>query len=151
MNNSAVELRNVPIEYVVGVRMGSMESVERSNKGVEEDIKVGIQAWSNVAGSKRGLTVHDGRRERHGYIDRGGEEMGVTIRRVRTISRGASKAAAIAVAAMATPRDINGLGLSIISRPPIPLAELTRLGSGTLRTADMALRNQLSVVFKRKL
>jgi hypothetical protein len=57
----------------------------------------------------------------------------------------------MAVAATATPRDINGLGLSMMSRPPMPDAELTSPGSGTLSMADMALRNQLSVVFKRKL
>lgn len=44
MNNSAVEDKNVPKEYVVGVRMGSMLSDERRRSGVEEDINVGIQA-----------------------------------------------------------------------------------------------------------
>lgn len=77
--------------------------------------------------------------------------MGVTIRRVRMRSRGARRAAAIAVAATATPRDINGDGLSIMSSPPMPLADETSPGSGTLRMADMALRNQLSVVLRRKL
>lgn len=84
-------------------------------------------------------------------MERGVEEIGVTIKRVRTRSRGARMVAAIAVAATATARDVMGLGLSIMSRPPMPLAEETRPGSGTLRMAEMALRNQLSVVLRRKL
>jgi hypothetical protein len=43
-----------------------MLSVLRSNKGVDEEISVGMHACSSVAGSKRGLTVHDGRSERQG-------------------------------------------------------------------------------------
>lgn len=80
------------------------------------------------------------------------EDIGEIMRRVRTRSRGARRVAAIAVAATATERDINGLGLSIMSRPPIPLAVVPIMpGSGTLRRADNALRNQLSVVLRRKL
>lgn len=77
--------------------------------------------------------------------------MGVTIKRVRMRSRGARREAAMAVAATATPSDINGLGLSIMSRPPIPLAAVIRPGSGTFRMAEIALRSQLSVVLSRKL
>lgn len=95
---------------------------------------------------------NEGRRERQGYIERGEEEMGVMMRRVRTRSSGARIVAAMAVAATATPSDMSGLGLSIMSRPPMPLTALPiRPGSGTLKMADSALRNQLSVVFKRKL
>lgn len=83
---------------------------------------------------------------------RGGEEVGVTMRRVRMRSRGASSVAAMAVAATATPRDIRGEGLSMISRPPMPLAEVPRRpGSGTLSSAESMLRVQLSVVLSRKL
>jgi hypothetical protein len=128
-----------------------MLSVERSTSGVDEDTRVGMQAWRRVAGRRRGETDHDGRRERHGYMDRGCEEMGVTISRVRMRSRGARMVAAMAVAATATASDISGLGLSIMSSPPMPLADDTSPGSGTLRRADIALRNQLSVVLSRKL
>lgn len=128
-----------------------MLSVERRTSGVDEDTRVGMQAWRRVAGRSRGETDHVGRRERQGYMERGCEEMGVTINRVRMRSMGARMMAAMAVAATATPSDISGLGLSIMSSPPIPLAEETRPGSGTLRMADIALRNQLSVVLRRKL
>lgn len=95
---------------------------------------------------------YDGSRFKHGYMDRGGEEVGVIMRRVRVRSRGARIVAAIAVAATATLKDRNGFGLSMMSSPPIPLAAVPmRPGSGTLSRAEMALRNQLSVVLSRKL
>jgi hypothetical protein len=134
------------------VRMGSMLSVERSNNGVEEETRVGMHAWRSVAGRRRGDMVQEGRSARQGYIERGWEDMGVTMRRVRMRSRGARMVAAMAVAATATPSDMSGLGESIMSSPPMPLAVAPRRpGSGTLRTAQMALRNQLSVVRRRKL
>jgi len=152
MKSSAVEEMKVLKEYVVGVRMGSMLSVERRRRGVDDDIKVGMQAWSNVAGSKRGEIENEGSKERQGYIERGCEEIGVTIRRVRTRSRGARMVAAMAVAATATPNEMSGLGLSIISSPPIPLAVVPiNPGSGTFKMAQIALRNQHSVVLSRKL
>jgi hypothetical protein len=131
--------------------MESILRVERRKRGVDEDMRVGMQACSRVAGRRLGETVHEGRRERQGYIERGCEEMGVMMRRVRMRSRGARMVAAMAVAATATPSDIRGFGLSIMSSPPMPLADVTSPGSGTLRMADMALRNQLSVVLSRKL
>jgi hypothetical protein len=137
---------------VVGVRIGSTPSVERRKRGVEEDINVGTQACMMVAGRRLGETEKEGRRERQGYIDRGEEEMGVTMRRVRTISRGARRVAAMAVAATATPSEVSGLGLSKISSPPIPVpAEPTRPGSGIFSRADIRLLNQPSVVLSRKL
>lgn len=151
MNNSAVELMNVPTEYVVGVKMGSMLSVERRMRGVDEDTRVGMHAWRSVAGRRRGDTEKDGSRERHGYMERGWEDMGVAMRRVRIRSRGARMVAAMAVAATAMARDVSGLGESIISKPPMPPVEPMRPGSGTFRMALIALRNQLSVVFRRKL
>jgi hypothetical protein len=152
MNSSAVEERKVLKEKVVGVRIGSILSVERRNSGVEEEMSVGMQACIMVAGNKLGEIEKEGRRARHGYIDLGDDEMGVTMRRVRTMSRGASRVAAMAVAATATPRDVNGLGLSSISSPPIPLAVVpTRPGSGMLSNADIRLRNQPSVVLSKKL
>jgi hypothetical protein len=105
-----------------------------------------------VAGSKPGEMVKDGSRERHGYMERGDDEIGVTMRRVRTMSRGARRIAAIAVAVTATPKDVSGLGLSTISSPPMPDAAVPKSpGSGTLRTAEIRLRNQPSVVLRRKL
>ena len=152
MNSSAVEERKVLNEYVVGVMIGSMLSVERRRSGVEDEMRVGMQACNNVAGRMFEDTDIEGRSERQGYMERGAEEMGVTIRRVRMRSRGARIMAAIAVAATATPRDMRGEGLSIMSRPPIPLAVAPTVpGSGMLRRAEMALRNQLSVVLRRKL
>ncbi len=136
----------------MGVRIGSTPSVERRKRGVEEDINVGTQACMMVAGRRLGETEKEGRRERQGYIDRGEEEMGVTMRRVRTISRGARRVAAMAVAATATPSEVSGLGLSKISSPPIPVpAEPTRPGSGIFSRADIRLLNQPSVVLSRKL
>lgn len=132
--------------------IGSILRVERRNSGVEVDIIVGIQACSNVAGRRLGEIEKEGRRARQGYIERGGEEMGVTMRRVRTMSSGARMVAAMAVAATATPSDMSGLGLSRMSKPPIPVTAFPiRPGSGTLSRADIALRNQLSVVLRRKL
>lgn len=129
-----------------------MLSVERRTSGVEVDIRVGMQAWSSVAGRRLDGIEKEGRRLRHGYIDRGGAEMGVTMSRVRMRSRGARMVAAMAVAATATPRDMSGLGLSMMSSPPIPLAAPpTSPGSGTFSMADKALLNQLSVVLRRKL
>ena len=81
------------------MRIGSMLSVERRKRGVEEEISVGTHACIMVAGRRLGETEKEGRRERQGYIDRGEEEMGVMMRRVRTISRGARRVAAMAVAA----------------------------------------------------
>jgi hypothetical protein len=132
--------------------MGSMLRVERRRRGVDEEIRVGIQAFNRVAGRRRGEMEIEGKSARQGYIERGCEEMGVTMRRVRMRSRGARMVAAMAVAATATPSDMSGLGLSIMSSPPIPLDAVPRSpGSGTLRIADIALRNQLSVVLSRKL
>jgi hypothetical protein len=129
-----------------------MPRVDRRKRGVEEDINVGTQACIMVAGRRLGETEKEGRRERQGYIDRGEEEMGVTMRRVRTISRGARRVAAMAVAATATPSEVSGLGLSKISSPPIPVpAEPTRPGSGIFSRADIRLLNQPSVVLSRKL
>lgn len=129
-----------------------MLRVERRRSGVDEDISVGMQACSSVAGSRLGETVKEGRRERQGYIERGADEMGVTMRRVRIMSSGARRIAAIAVAATATPRDVSGLGLSMMSSPPMPVAAVpNRPGSGTLSTAEIKLRNQPSVVLSRKL
>lgn len=94
----------------------------------------------------------DGRRDREGQMVRGGAEVGVTINLVRMRSRGARARAAMALAVTATARDKSGLGLSIISRPPLPLVVLpTRPESGMLRSAESKLRVQLSVVFSRKL
>lgn len=128
-----------------------MLSMERRKRGVEVEIMVGMHACSSVAGRRDGEIVRVGRSERQGYIERGWDVMGDMMRRVRIKSKGAKSMAAIAVAATATPRDVMGLGLSSMSRPPIPLAEPRRLGSGTLRTAEMRLRNQPSVVLRRKL
>lgn len=129
-----------------------MLSVERRTRGVEEEIKAGMQAWRRVAGSRLGEMENEGSRARLGYIERGEEEMGVTMRRVRIMSSGARRMAAIAVAATATPRDVSGLGLSTMSSPPIPVADVPRRpGSGTLRTAEIRLLNHPSVVFSRKL
>jgi hypothetical protein len=146
-----MELINVPTEYVVGVRIGSMLSVERNSSGVDEDTRVGMHACSKVAGSNLGATENEGSKERQGYMERGWEEIGVTRRRVRMRSRGARMVAAMAVAATATASEVSGEGESIISRPPMPPVEPTRPGSGTLRMAQIALRNQLSVVLSRKL
>ena len=66
MKSSAVEERKVLNEYVVGVMMGSMESVERRTRGVEEEIRVGMQAWSSVAGRRLEDIDIEGRRERQG-------------------------------------------------------------------------------------
>ena len=129
-----------------------MLRVERRKRGVEEEIRVGTQACIMVAGRRLGETENEGRRERQGYIDRGEEEIGVMMRRVRTISRGARRVAAMAVAATATPREVRGLGLSRISSPPIPLpAEPTSPGSGMFSKADIRLLIQPSVVLRRKL
>lgn len=136
----------------MGVRIGSMLNVERRKRGVEEEINVGTQACIMVAGRRLGETEKEGRRDRQGYIDRGEEEMGVMIRRVRTMSRGARRVAAMAVAATATPREVSGLGLSRMSNPPMPLpAEPTRPGSGMFNRADIRLLNHPSVVLSRKL
>jgi hypothetical protein len=131
--------------------MGSILRVERRKSGVDEEIRVGMQACIMVAGNRDGEMEKEGRRFRQGYMDRGEEEMGVTIRRVRTMSRGARRVAAMAVAATATPSEVNGLGLSSMSSPPMLAADPTRPGSGMLRRAEMALRNQFSVVLRRKL
>ena len=132
--------------------MGSTERKERRKSGVEEEMKVGIVAWRRVAGRREGAMEKVGRREREGYMVRGGAEVGVTMRRVRMRSSGARSVAAMAVAATATPSDMRGEGLSIISRPPMPLAEVPRRpGSGTLSRAESMLRVQLSVVLSRKL
>lgn len=129
-----------------------MEKVERRTKGVDDEIIVGRVAWIRVAGSKLGGRDNEGRRERDGHIVRGGADVGVTMRRVRMRSRGARARAAMALAATATARDVNGLGLSIMSSPPMPLAEAPiSPGSGTLSNADNKLRVQLSVVLRRKL
>jgi hypothetical protein len=129
-----------------------MFSVERRKRGVDEETRVGTHACIMVAGRRAGEMEREGRRERHGYIDRGEEEMGVMIRRVRTRSRGARRVAAMAVAATATPSDVNGFGLSSTSRPPIPLpAAPTSPGSGMFSNAEIRLLNQPSVVFSRKL
>lgn len=139
-------------EYVVGVRIGSIESVDRRRSGVEEDMSVGMHACSNVAGIRREEIENEGSRDRQGYMERGWEEMGVTIRRVRTRSMGARIVAAMAVAATAIASDVRGEGESIMSRPPMPLPVVPiRPGSGTFKTAQIALRNQLSVVLRRKL
>jgi hypothetical protein len=149
MKSSAVEERKVLKEYVVGVRIGSTFNVLLRNNGVEEDRSVGMQAYMMVAGSKLGEIVKEGNNARQGYILLGEALIGVTISLVRTISSGARSIAAIAVAATATPKLVNGLGLSRISSPPIPLP--VRPGSGMLSKAEIALRNQPSVVLSRKL
>jgi len=84
-------------------------------------------------------------------MERGWEEMGLRMRRVRIRSSGARRVAAMAVAATATANEVRGLGLSRMSRPPTAVGEPSRLGSGTLSTAAMRLRNQASVVLSRKL
>lgn len=115
-------------------------------------MRVGTMAWRRVAGRREGQTEKEGSRESEGYIVRGGAEVEVTMRRVRIRSRGARRVAAIAVAATATPKDMSGDGLSIISRPPMPLApDPMSPGSGTLSKAESILRVQLSVVLRRKL
>ena len=119
---------------------------------MDEDIIVGMVAWRRVTGIRLGERPSVGRRERDGYMVRGGAFVGVTIRRVRTRSRGARAKAAIAVADTATARARSGLGLSIMSRPPIPLAAGPMSPeSGMLSTAESRLRVQLSVVLRRKL
>lgn len=129
-----------------------MLSVERRKRGVDEETRVGTQACIMVAGRRAGETEREGRRERHGYMERGEEDIGVMIRRVRTRSRGARRVAAMAVAATATPRDVNGFGLSSTSRPPMPLpAAPTSPGSGMLSSAEIRLLNQPSVVLSKKL
>lgn len=150
--SSAVDARKVLKEYVVGVSIGSMLRVERRRRGVDEVMIVGIQAWRRVAGRRLGAMEREGKSARLGYMERGEEVMGVTMSRVRMMSRGARRVAAIAVAATATPSDVSGLGLSRISKPPILVAAVPmRPGSGTLSTAAIRLRNQPSVVLRRKL
>lgn len=132
--------------------MGSTERKVRRKSGVDDEMKVGMVAWRRVAGRRLAGTEKLGRREREGYMVRGGADVGVTMRRVRMRSKGASRDAAMAVAATATLKDISGDGLSMMSRPPIPLALVPmRPGSGTLRSAESMLRVQLSVVFNKKL
>jgi hypothetical protein len=43
-----------------------MLSVERNTSGVEEEINVGMQAWSSVTGRIFGETDNDGRRASDG-------------------------------------------------------------------------------------
>lgn len=139
-------------EYVEGVIMGSIAKVERRTRGVEADIRVGRQAWRRVAGRRLVGTDIEGRRDREGRMVRGGAEVGVTIRRVRMRSRGARDIAATAAAATATAKDSSGEGESIMSRPPMPDAEVPmRPESGMLRSAESMLRVHDSVVRRRKL
>ena len=119
-------------------------------RGVDEDTNVGMLAWRMVTGMRLGGQDIEGRREREGYMVRGGALVGVTIKRVRTRSRGERANAAIAAAATATERESIGLGLSTISRPPIPPVP-TRAESGMLRSAESKLLVQLSVVLSKKL
>ena len=46
--------------------MGSMERVERRSKGVEDEMRVGMQACSKVAGSRLEDMDIEGSSERHG-------------------------------------------------------------------------------------
>ena len=46
--------------------MGSMERVERSTRGVEEETRVGTQAWSKVAGRRFEDMDMEGSSERQG-------------------------------------------------------------------------------------
>ena len=150
--SSTVEERKVAKEYVEGVIMGSIAKVERRTRGVEADIRVGRQAWRRVAGRRLVGTDIEGRRDREGRMVRGGAEVGVTIRRVRMRSRGARDIAATAAAATATAKDSSGEGESIMSRPPMPDAEVPmRPESGMLRSAESMLRVHDSVVRRRKL
>jgi hypothetical protein len=137
---------------VDGVITGSIANVERRIKGVEADINVGRVAWKTVTGKRLVGTDIEGSRDSEGNIVLGAAEVGVTIRRVRMRSSGASDMAATAAAATATAKDMSGLGLSIMSRPPMPLADVPMSpGSGTLSNAESMLRVQLSVVRSRKL
>lgn len=137
-------------EYMEGVITGSMAKEDRRTSGVEAEIAVGMVAWRIVTGRRLGEMEKEGSRESEGQMVRGGAEVGVTTSRVLIKSRGARVKAAIAEAATATAREKNGFGLSIMSSPPRPPADIP-IGSGTLRRAESMLLVQLSVVLRRKL
>lgn len=80
MKSSPRDKMNVLIEYVVGVRVGSMRNVERRNRGIEEDMKEGIVEFRRVIGSNEAETLIDGNERRAGTKARGVALRGVIIR-----------------------------------------------------------------------
>ena len=97
-------------------------------------------------------------RRRHGIILRGVLEVvvGVSISRVRTVSRGERMVPAMPAAAIAIVRERSGDGESMISRPPTPGDAAGKVeveetpGSGRLRIAASILRVQVSSVRRRR-
>lgn len=70
---------NVLIEYVVGVRVGSIRRVERRNRGIDEDMNEGIVLFSSVIGNREAETLIDGSERRAGTRARGVALRGVII------------------------------------------------------------------------
>jgi len=157
--SSMTELAKVAKLYVPGATTGSTEKVLLSSNGVEDEITVGNVACNNVGAANFAVSVHDRKLRSAGQIVRGfplfaSPWTGVTIRRVRIRSSGASTAAAIPAAATATLRDNKGELLSTISSPPMPEPPApapTSPGSGIFNSAAKRLRIHDSDVLSRKL
>lgn len=95
-----------------------MPSLERRNKGVEAEIKVGIVEFSIAAGVIEKGNVQLGSDFSVESIDLGGCVEGVRMSFVRAMSRGASITPAKPAAETATASEAHGEGEDNMSRPP---------------------------------
>lgn len=95
-----------------------MPSLERRNKGVEAEIRVGIVECSMAAGAIEKGNVQLGSVFKVASIDLGGCVEGVRMSIVRAMSRGASIMPAKPAAETATASEADGKGEDNMSRPP---------------------------------
>ena len=95
-----------------------MPSLERRNKGVEAEIRVGIVEFSMAAGAIDKGNVQLGSVFKVASIDLGGCVEGVRMSIVRAMSRGASNMPAKPAAETATASEADGEGEDNMSSPP---------------------------------
>ena len=114
---------NVAMEYMFGVRSGSMLSFDLRNKGVDAEMRVGRVECRSAIGAIEIGSVQLGRVWRVAMIDRGGCVDGVRMSFVRAISRGARRIPVMPAAETATSSEESGEGELSMSSPPALLKD----------------------------
>jgi len=114
-----------------------MPSLDRQNRGVDAETRVGRHPWRIVAGARLAGRIQEPRLRTVAGKVRGGWVQGVSINRVRAISTGARITAARADASVVASKDDSGDGEEMISRPPGTAEdEAGEEGSGSASTAQ---------------
>ena len=114
--------------YMLGVRIGSIPSLDLKIRGVDAEMAVGRVEWRKVTGASQNGTDQESidckmvRRERGGCVD------GVSMSTVRAMSMGARRIPVMPAAPTAVSKLVMGYGDDKTSKPPTADGMLIRYG-----------------------